>query len=96
MLNKLKLGPIVYISSPRIVLDHVGAQSLQLSPTLKTLWTVALQAPLSMEFSRQEYWSGFPCHLPEDLPSLGIEPLSLALQADSLSIEPPGKPPLII
>ena len=38
-----------------------------------TLWTVARQAPLSMGFSRQEYWSGFPCPLPGDLPDPGIE-----------------------
>ena len=41
-----------------------------------TLWTVACQAPLSMGFSRQEYWSGLP-HLPGNLPDLGIEPMSL-------------------
>ena len=39
-----------------------------------TLWTVARQAPLSMGFSRQEYWSGLPCPPPEDLPDSGIEP----------------------
>ena len=44
-----------------------------------TLWTVAHQAPLSMEFSRQEYWSGLPCPPPRDLPDSGIEPVSLAL-----------------
>ena len=42
-----------------------------------TLWTVACQAPLSMGFSRQEYWHGFPCPPPEDLPNPGIEPASL-------------------
>ena len=54
-----------------------------------TLRTVALQAPLSMGFSRQEYWSGFPCPPPGDLPNPGIEPVSLAapaLQADSLPL----------
>ena len=40
-------------------------------------WTVAHQAPLSMGFSRQEYWSGLPCPPPRDLPNSGIEPLSL-------------------
>ena len=39
-----------------------------------TLWTIAWQAPLSMGFSRQEYWSGLPCHLPGDLPHPGMEP----------------------
>ena len=42
-----------------------------------TLWTVAHQAPLSMGFSRQGYWSGLPCPSPEDLPNPGIEPASL-------------------
>ena len=42
-----------------------------------TLWTVAHQAPLSMGFSRQEYWSGLPCPPPGDLPNPGIEPISL-------------------
>ena len=45
-----------------------------------------------MEFSRQEYWSGYPFPSPGDLPNLGIEPRSPTLQADSLLAEPPGKP----
>ena len=49
-----------------------------------TPWTVAPQAPLSMGFSRQEYWSGLPCPPPGDLPNPGIEPTSPALKADSL------------
>ena len=49
-----------------------------------TPWTVAHQAPLSMGFSRQEYWGGLPCPAPEDLPDPGIERTSLVLQADSL------------
>ena len=56
------------------------------------LWTVALQVPLSMEFSRQEYWSGFPFASPGDLPDPGIELRCPALRADSLLSEPPGKP----
>ena len=47
-------------------------------------WTVACQAPRSMGFSRQEYWSGLPFPSPGDLPNPGIEPGSPALQADSL------------
>ena len=47
-------------------------------------WTVACQAPLSMGFSRQEYWSGLPFPSPGDLPDPGIEPRSPALQADDL------------
>ena len=46
-----------------------------------TLWTVARQAPLSVEFSRQEYWSGLPCPPPGRLPGPGIEPLSLVSPA---------------
>ena len=57
-----------------------------------TPWTVAHQAPLSMGFSRQGYWSGLPFPSPGDLPNPGIEPRSPALQADSLPSEPPGKP----
>ena len=48
-----------------------------------TPWTVACQAPLSMGYSRQKYWSGLPYSLPEDLPSPGIQPRSPMLQADS-------------
>ena len=55
-----------------------------------TPWTVACQAPLSMGFPRQEYWSGVPFPSPGDLPNPGIEPTSSALQADSLQSEPPG------
>ena len=49
-------------------------------------WTVAGQAPLSMGFSRKEYWSGLPFPSPEDLPDPGIKRMSLALQADSLPL----------
>ena len=55
-------------------------------------WNEAYQAHPSMEFSRQEYWSELPFPSPGDLPDLGIEPGSPALQADSLPSEPPGKP----
>ena len=56
-----------------------------------TPWTVAYQAPLFMEFSRQEYWSGLPFPSPGDLPDPGIEPGSPTLQAVSLPSEPPGR-----
>ena len=56
-----------------------------------TCWTVAHQAPLSMGFFRQEYWSGLPFPSPRDLPNPGIESESPALQADSSSSEPSGK-----
>ena len=52
----------------------------------------AYQAPLSMEFSWQEYWSGLPLPSPGDFPDPGIEPRSPALQADALPSEPPRKP----
>ena len=51
---------------------------------------MARQAALSMEFSRQEYWSGLPFPPPGDLPDPGIKPGSPALQTDSLLTEPPG------
>ena len=57
-----------------------------------TPWTVARQVPLSMGFSRQEYWSGLLCPSPGDPPVPGIEPRSFALQADSLPSELSGKP----
>ena len=57
-----------------------------------TPWTVAHQAPQSMDFSRQEYWSGLPFPSPGDLPNPGIEPGSPARQGDALLSEPPGKP----
>ena len=57
--------------------------------TLCDTMVVAYQAPLSMEFSRQAYWSGLPFPSPGDFPNPGIEPGSPALQADYLSAEIP-------
>ena len=56
-----------------------------------TAWTVARQTPLSMEFSRQEYWSGMP-FLPPDLPDPGIKPVSPALVGRFFTTEPHGSP----
>ena len=56
-----------------------------------TQWTVAFQAPLPMEFSEQEYWSGLPFPSPEDPPNPGIEPVS-CLAARFFTTEPPEKP----
>ena len=59
------------------------------------LWTIAHQTPLSMEFSRQEYWSGLPFPTPGDLPDPGIEHLptvSAMLAGGFFTTEPPGKP----
>ena len=54
-------------------------------------WTVACQAPLSMGFSRQEYWGGLPFPTSGDLPDPGIEPASPALEGRFFTTEPPGK-----
>ena len=61
-------------------------------PTLATPWTIALQAPLSMGFPRQEHWSGLPFPSPGHLPQPGIKCTSLALQADSLLLSNQGSP----
>ena len=64
-----------------------------------TLWMVTCQAPRSMGFSRQKYWSGLLCPTPGDLPDPGVEgtsPVSPALQVDSLPTEPPGQPSLFL
>ena len=69
------------------------AQSLSHAWLFVTLWTITHQAPLSMKFPRQEYWSRLPFPAPEDLSDLGIEPaspMSPALQVDSLPLEPLG------
>ena len=68
----------------------VKVKSLSPVQFFATPWTVAHQAPLSMGFSRQEYWSGLPFPSPGDLSYPGIEPKSPALQADALTSEPPG------
>ena len=68
-------------------------------PLFVTLWTLACQAPLSVGFSRQEYWSGLPCSPPGHLAHPGIQlpfPTSPALLQDSLPLVPPGKPLIYI
>ena len=76
--------------SPRKVKGKVSVRLFE------TPWTVARQVPLSMGFSKQEYWSGLPCPLSGDLPDPGLEPVSLTSnlhwQAGSLPLAPPGKP----
>ena len=59
-------------------------------------WTAARQSPLSMEFSRQAYWSGLLFPSAGDLHKPGVKTMSPALQADSLLSEPPGKPIVLI
>ena len=66
------------------LLSHVQLNSA-------TPLTVVYQAPLSMEFTRQEYWSGLPFPSPGDVQDPGVKSRSLTLQADSLPFEPPGK-----
>ena len=77
------------------LLLKVKVKSLSRVRLFATPWTVAYQAPPSMGFSRQEYWSGLPFPSPGDLPNPGIEPRSPAFQADALTSEPPGKPSFI-
>ena len=69
-----------------------GGSITQLCPTFSTPGTVARQAPLSMGFPRQEYWSEFPFPSPGELPDPGIEPPSPALAGGFFTIEPAGKP----
>ena len=85
--NWMKTHESVLISEVKL-LSHIWL--------FATPWTVAYQAPLSMEFSRQEYWSGLPFPSPGDLPDPGIKPRSPALQADALPSEPPGKLSVLI
>ena len=83
-----RLRAYLYLCLCACVLSHFGHVQLFVTP-----WTVARQAPLSMGFSRQEYWSGLPCPLPGDLLDPGIELGSLYLlhcQAGSLLLDGPG------
>ena len=79
-----KIGPSNIATVPAKLLRCI---QLFVSP-----WTVAHQAPLSIGFSRQEYWSGLRFPSPGDPPDPGIEPGSSALETDALTSEPPGKP----
>ena len=67
-------------------------KSLSHIPLFGTPWTKTCQAPLSMEFTRQEYWSGLPFPSPGDLLDPGIELRSAALLVDALLSEPSRKP----
>ena len=76
----------------RIPTYFLGKQKCSCSVmSSSTPWTMAHQAPLSMGFSREKYWSGLPFPSPRDLPNIGIKPGSSTLQADSLPREPPEK-----
>ena len=82
------LSSVQRLQSAPAPLVNAGVDSCDL--LFAAPWTVAHQAPPSMGFSRQEYWSGLSCPPPGDLPDPGIEPGS-SLQAYSLPAEPPGK-----
>ena len=84
---------IIYKEVIKLFLSYhpCGGFVAKLCPTLVTPWTVSCQAPLSMGFYIQEYWSGLPFPSPGDLPDPGIEPGSPALQAESLPTELQGK-----
>ena len=73
-----------------LVVLVVLVQLLSCVQLFVTPWTIACQAPLSLEFSRQEYWTGLLFSSPWDLPNPGTEPRSPALQVDSLPSELPG------
>ena len=72
-------------------MSHVHVRMLSWSVLFVTPRTTACQAPLSMEFSRQEYWSGLPFPPLGDLPDPGIKPLSLALAGGFFTTVPPGQ-----
>jgi len=67
-----------------------------MSGSFATPWIIARQAPLFMRFPRQEYWSGLPFPSPGDLPNPGIEPVSPALQVDSLPLSLQGSPDMYV
>ena len=85
------LGNTVVIDISAFLPTVKWVKSLNRVQLFATPWTVACQAPPSMEFSRQEYWTGLPFPSPGDLPDPGIKPGSPTLQADALPSEPPGK-----
>ena len=76
----------------KLIVKYSIVESLSCVRLFVTLWAVAYLASLSMGFSRQEYWSGLPCHPPGNLPDPGIEATSPALLGGFFTTEPPGKP----
>ena len=76
----------------RLIITKICVQSLSCVQLFATPWTIARQAPLSMEFSRQGYWSRLPFPTPGDLPDPGIKPAALALAGRFFTTETPGKP----
>ena len=84
----MKMQHMFSFGSFSLFVSRKKVKSLSRVRLFATLWTEAYQAPLSMGFSRQEYWSGLPLPSPGHLPHPGIEPGSPALQADVLPAEP--------
>jgi len=75
------------LSTEELLFRHLVMSNCFVAP-----WSVACQAPLTMGFFKQEYWSGLPFPSPEDLPDPGIKPTSPALAGGFFTAEPPGKP----
>ena len=80
------------VATPVVHLHNESESEVAQLCLFATPWTVAYQAPLSMGFSRQEYWSGLPFPSSGDLPNPGIEQGSPALAGRFFTTEPPGKP----
>ena len=89
--NKISYTSLYPTTATNIIMSE-WVKSLSRVRLFATPWTIAYQAPPSMGFSRQEYWSGLPFPSPGDLPDPGIKPRSPEFQADALTPEPPGKP----
>ena len=87
--------PLLFFSYTKweiVIFPYLSMKLLSRVRLFATPWIVAHQAPPSMGFSRQEYWSGLPFLSAGHLPDPGIEPRSPTMQADALPSEPPGNP----
>ena len=91
--NRARKGIFIINREVRLSQHSQEVELLSCVQLFEIPWTIAYQAPPSMAFSRQEYWSGLPFPFPGDLPNPRIELWSPALQADVLPSEPPGKEP---
>ena len=92
--NSLSISRALTPSAKSLFITHACSVT-ESCPTLCAPWTLARQAPLSMGFPRQEYWSGLPFPPPVDLSHPGIQPVSPTLAGRFFTTEPPGKPPLL-
>ena len=90
-------GPVVK-NLPAIARESGGMHVWSVVASSVTIWTVAHQVPLSMEFSRQKYWSGLSFSTPGDFSDPGIEPMSLASPSAGrfFTTVPPGKPAFLV